>query len=98
RQALLDEVLRLRHRQLDDRQRPAAHAQRAELTQVRGQHGVVRVGAVRLDDGDHRVAPYEPGQVVDVAVGIVTFDAFAEPQNLVDAERAAQQALDVGLR
>ncbi len=40
----------------------------------------------------------EAGEVVDVAVGVVADDAFAEPENLLHAEVVAQVGLDFLLR
>ena len=50
---------------------------------------MVRVGAIRLDDGHDGVGRDEPREVVDVAVGVVALDALAEPEDLADAEAVA---------
>ena len=43
---------------------------------------MVRIGAVRLDDGHDRAGRDEAREVVDVAVGVVALDALAEPEDL----------------
>src|SRR6185503_855874 len=92
------EVLGLRHRQLDDREANAADGQGIEQAAVRLERRMIRVGAVRLDDGHDRARRDEPREVVDVAVRVVARDALPEPEDLADAETVAQQALDVDAR
>ena len=46
-----------------------------------------------LDDGDDRVRVDEPGQVVDVAVGVVAVDAPAQPDDVADAEVVGEDPL-----
>ena len=81
--------------QIDDAPRFSLRiAQGGEASTVLAQEGVVFVGGVFLDNGDHRVRVDETGQVVDVAVGVVADNAFAEPEDLFHTKVIAQVVFD----
>ncbi len=85
---------RLRH--LQRQHLDAASIRRAQIRQplaVLLQRPVVRIALALLHHGQHHVLADEARDVVDVAVGVVAFDALPEPEDGLDAE----QPLDLGL-
>ena len=58
----------------------------AEADEVFGEGQVIFVGGVGLDAGEDGVFPDEAGDVVDVAVGVVSGGAAVEPEGVFDAE------------
>lgn len=57
----------------------------------------VGVGLFGLDHADHGVFTDEADDVIDVAVGVVAFDAFFEPDDVGHAEHGLEFFLDLGL-
>src|SRR4029077_14595681 len=68
-----------------------------EAAQVLSQGCVVLVAAIGLDHGQDGSLCDKAGDVVDVAVGIVTRDAAAHPEYFLDTEIAGEDLLVVFL-
>src|ERR1700733_11233965 len=58
----------------------------AEASEIVMQSGIIYVRVVRLNHRDDRVGRYETGDIVDVAVGVISLDAVAEPDARLDPE------------
>ena len=96
REPLAFEDDRAGHRQRDDlgaAGRPGRVAARSRR-RFSCERLVVRVVRVGLDDRDDRLGVDEPGEVVDVAVGVVAGDPPAEPDDVADAQVVGEDALD----
>ncbi len=65
---------------------PFEGARGFEAGEILGQRLVIRIVCVGLDGGDDGCRADEAGDVVDVAVGVVSGDAAVEPEHLIDAE------------
>ena len=61
-----------------------------QAAHVAGEWGVVRGGGVGFVAGEDGVLVGETGEVVDVAVGVVAFDAFLQPEDFGDTEGVAE--------
>src|SRR5439155_6231130 len=88
---------RARHGQRDHTQGPAVvvgHALQPGKVVTQGR--VVDIGRIVFHRAHHRSWVHETSQVVHVAVGVVTDDALAEPQNLGHAQVGSQVGLKVG--
>lgn len=67
----------------------------AKTLQTREVFGKNRlVGAAGVNRGDDRVVGSEPGEIVDMTVGIIAFDAVFEPKDLGGTKELTQTLLD----
>jgi hypothetical protein len=60
-------------------------AEAAKAIEVFGEREMILIVRVGLDTGEDFVFAYEAGDVVDVAVGVVTGASFVEPEDFLDA-------------
>ncbi len=85
------------HGKFDDVQRLARLVARAaETEKVVAQGFVIHIFRIVLDHGDDRIWSDEAGEVVDVTVGIVAEDAFAEPDRVRCTEVVGEELFVVG--
>ena len=70
-------------------------AEAAEAVEIFCERKMVFVVGVGLDAGKDFIFVDETGDVVDVAVGVVSGTAFVEPENFFDAEIVVEGLLEV---
>ena len=75
-----------RHWQCDDFQRRAADFQTAQPLQIFLKRFVIRIVTTLFHHSHDGSLRDEPGEIIDVSVGVVAFDAVAEPKDFADAE------------
>ena len=97
RQVAAREADRLRQRKFEDVEALAARAHLAQAAEVLLHRRVVRRSLVRLADGEDRARRDEPGEVVDVPVGIIVGQAFADPEEFVDRQAVADGGVKRGV-
>lgn len=79
-----------------DVKRTAIRSAKAFQTrEVFGQNRLV--GAAGVNGGDDRLVGGEPGEIVDMTVGVIAFDAVFEPEDLGRSQGLAEAVLDVYL-
>ena len=84
------------HRQLDDLERLAVLVSRGlQAFEVRPERLVILVRRILLDDKDHGRRVDEPGQVIDMPVGVVAGDPFVEPDDMRRGEMIREHLLDL---
>ena len=88
---------RLGHRQFDHVEALLAWAHLAQALQVFLQRGVVRRSLVGFGDREDRARADEAGEVIDVAVGVVVGEAFANPEEFVDGEAVVDGSVKGGI-
>src|SRR3972149_473849 len=57
---------------------------------------IVFISRIRFEDADYRVWVDKSGDVVDMAIRVVTGDTLAQPNNTSDAKRLLEQPFDFG--
>ena len=97
RQIAPGEANGLGQRELEDVEALSARTHLAQALKVLLHRRVIRRRFVRLADSEDRARRDEPGEVVDVPVGIVVGQAFADPEQFVDREAGADGGVERGV-
>ena len=81
-------------RELDDVESLAARAHLAQALEVLLHGRVVGRGFVGFTDGEDGARRDKAGEVVDVAVGVVVGQSFADPKEFIDCEPVADGGVE----
>lgn len=85
-----------RHREGEHLERGAiGQGGRVKNFQICPQGGEVRIGFVLLNGGDDRIGSNKTGDVINMTVGVIAFDAVLEPDDLGDSEPVAEFFFDL---
>ena len=97
RQVAAGEADGLGQRELEDVEALAARTHLTQAAQVLLHRRVVGRSFVGIAHGEDRARRDEAGEVVDVAVGVVVGEAFADPEELVDREAVTDGGVESGV-